>query len=82
MLKWSNADYMKNNNTTEALTSLITKGPNQRNRSHSLVRTKDVFRQPYIPEPIFIADLNHRKKVLTGELYQLANVLKSLFAAP
>jgi hypothetical protein len=69
MLKWSNADYMTNNNTTTPPTSLITKGPNQGKPQPRA----DKGRLPAdIPEPVFIADPNHRKKVLTGELYQTA----------
>jgi hypothetical protein len=69
MLKWSNADYMANNNTTEQPTSLITKGPN----AGKPQPRPDKGRLPgYIPEPLFVADPNHRKKVLTGELYGLA----------
>jgi hypothetical protein len=68
LLKWSNADYMKNNNTTEPPQVPVTKGPNV-GKPH--VRP-DKGRLPSdIPEPTFVADPNHRKKVLTGELIAL-----------
>jgi hypothetical protein len=68
LLKWSNADYMKNNKTTSPPTVPITKGPNK-GKGH--VRP-DRGRLPAdIPEPSFVADPNHRKKVLTGELIAL-----------
>jgi hypothetical protein len=68
LLKWSNADYMKNNNTSEPPQVPITKGPNQ-GKPHP---RPDRGRLPAdIPEPSFVADPNHRKKVLTGELIAL-----------
>jgi hypothetical protein len=68
MLKWSNEDWMKNNNTTEKPTTLITKGPNK----GKLQARPNKGRLPSrIPEPRFVADPNHRKKVLTGELHEL-----------
>jgi hypothetical protein len=74
MLKWSNADYMLNNMTTAKPTSLITKGPNKGKPQPR----PDRGRLPaQIPEPVFVADPNHRKKVLTGELYTLANAVVS-----
>jgi hypothetical protein len=68
LLKWSNADYMNNNNTTIAPQVQITKGPN----IGKLHPRPDRGKLPaYIPEPSFVADPNHRKKVLTGELIAL-----------
>jgi hypothetical protein len=70
MLSWSNADYMINNNTTEVPLVPKTKGINK----GKLQRRKDKGRLPgHIPEPTFVADPNHRRKVLTGELIELAN---------
>jgi hypothetical protein len=69
MLKWSNADYMKNNNTTQVPMIPISKGPNK----GKLQERPDRGRLPAdIPEPNFVADPNHRRKVLTGELIGLA----------
>jgi hypothetical protein len=74
MLKWNNADYMTNNNTTDPPTSSITKGPN----AGKMQARPDKGRLPaHIPEPLFVADPNHRKKVLTGELYSLASAVVS-----
>ena len=68
LLKWSNADHMKNNNQQEPPLVPITRGPN---KGRMQVRP-DRGRLPAdIPEPTFVADPNHRKKVLTGELYLL-----------
>jgi hypothetical protein len=70
MLKWSNEDYMKNTNTTTIPKIPITKGPNK----GKLQDRPDRGRLPSeIPEPLFVADPNHRRKVLTGELITLAN---------
>jgi hypothetical protein len=67
-LKWSNADYMRNNKTQVAPTSLISKGKNKGKPQ----RRNDRGKLPAdIPEPIFVADPNHRKKVLTGEFHKL-----------
>jgi hypothetical protein len=65
LLKWSNADYMKNNNTTTPPLVEISKGPNK-GKPHP--RPDRGRLPPDIPEPSFVADPNHRKKVLTGEL--------------
>jgi hypothetical protein len=69
MLKWSNADYMKNHNTSSPPTAPISKGPN---KGKQQVRPDKGKLPPHIPEPSFVADPNHRKKVLTGELIALA----------
>jgi hypothetical protein len=69
LLKWSNADYMKNNNSSEVPQVQITRGPNQ----GKLHPRPDKGRLPaHVPEPSFVADPNHRKKVLTGELIALS----------
>jgi hypothetical protein len=68
LLKWSNADYMANNNTTDPPLVAITRGPNQ-GKPH--VRPDRGRLPAHIPEPSFVADPNHRKKVLTGELIAL-----------
>jgi hypothetical protein len=70
MLKWSNADHMKNNNTTTPPMVPITKG---KNIGKPQVRPDRGRLPPHVPEPSFIADPNHRKKVLTGELIALAS---------
>jgi hypothetical protein len=70
MLKWSNANYMNNTNTTEVPKVPISKGPNK----GKLQDRPDRGRLPAeIPEPLFLADPNHRRKVLTGELIALAS---------
>jgi hypothetical protein len=67
-LKWSNADYMTNNNTTEIPTVPISKGPNM----GDMQQRADFGRLPgHIPEPSFVADPNHRKKVWGNVLYPL-----------
>jgi hypothetical protein len=68
MLKWSNEDWMKNNNTTDKPMAPITKGPNKgklQPRPNNRGRLSG-----HIPEPSFVADPNHRKKVMTGELHE------------
>jgi hypothetical protein len=68
LMKWSNADYMFNNKTTDAPTIPISKGPNQ---GKMRVRP-DYGKLPReIPEPVFVADPNHRRKVFVGELIAL-----------
>jgi hypothetical protein len=68
LLKWSNADYMINHRTNVPPTIPISKGPNK-GKPHP---RPDKGRLPAsIPEPIFVADPGHRKKVLTGEFQKL-----------
>ena len=63
--EWSNADHMKNHNTTVVPKEPKSKGPNK----GELQNRKDNGRLPaHIPEPEFLADPNHRKKVLTKQL--------------
>jgi hypothetical protein len=67
-LKWSNEDWKKNNNMTEEPMVPKTKGKNK----GDLQRRKDYGRLPgHIPEPTWLADPNHRRNVLTGELIGL-----------
>ena len=68
MLQWSNADHMKNNNTTTVPMVPITKG---KNTGKLQPRIDKGMLPGHIPEPTFVADPNHRRKVLTGELYKL-----------
>jgi hypothetical protein len=50
MLKWSNEDWMKNNNTTEKPTIVISKGPN---KGKQQPRPNKGRLPGHIPEPIF-----------------------------
>ena len=56
LLKWSNADYMKVNNTTEPPTVPISKGPN---KGKMQVRPDRGKLPCHVPEPTFVADPNH-----------------------
>jgi len=64
-LKWSNEDYMKNNNTTE-VPKIVNSNGNTVNRPDYGGITR------HMSEPSFKADPNHRRKILTNELYDLA----------
>jgi hypothetical protein len=69
LLWWSNADHMKNNNTTVIPKVAVTRGPN---KGVKFQDRPDRGRLPGdIPEPLFVADPNHRKKVYTGDLITL-----------
>jgi hypothetical protein len=57
LLKWSNADHMKNNNSTERPMAPITKGKNK-GKMHE--RPDKGKLRADIPEPLFVADPNHR----------------------
>jgi hypothetical protein len=70
LLKWSNADYMRNNNTTIQPTVPKTKGK-EKGKLH--IRPDRGQLPPHVPEPLFVADPNHRKKVLTGEFMKILN---------
>jgi hypothetical protein len=73
--QWSNADYLKNNSTTILPKIPISKGPNK----GKLQDRPDKGKLPAnIPEPIFVADPNHRRKVLTGELIKLDTAKKDI----
>jgi hypothetical protein len=66
--KWSNRDYMLNNNTNKIPQVPITKGP----KKGKLQDRKDKGKLPRdVPEPNFVADPNHRRMQLTGELITL-----------
>jgi hypothetical protein len=66
--QWSNADYLKNYKLTEVPMVPITVGKNK----GQLQPRKDNGKLPaHIPEPVFVADPNHRRKGLTGELIKL-----------
>jgi hypothetical protein len=68
-VRWSNADYMRNNNTNRYPMVYVTRG---KNKGIKMVKRPDNGRLPgHIPEPMFVADPNHRKKVFTGDLYAL-----------
>jgi hypothetical protein len=76
LVRWSNEDYMINNNTTEPPTVQVGKADD-----NGIVKTKprpNKGRLPgHIPEPSWVADPNHRRKVLTGELIALAKSVVS-----
>jgi hypothetical protein len=66
--QWSNADYLKNNNTDMLPMVKKKHGKNK----DELQPWPDKGKLPaHIPEPIFVADPNHRQKGLTGELIKL-----------
>ena len=62
-LKWSNEDHMTNNNTTETPTIVNRNGRTVNRPNHGELPSR-------IPELTFVADPNHRKKTLKGELYK------------
>jgi hypothetical protein len=66
--QWSSAHYMKNNNTDVLPKVAISKGKNK----GKLQDRSDKGKLPaHVPEPVFVADPNHRRKGLTGELNKL-----------
>jgi hypothetical protein len=67
-VRWSNADWMLNNNTTRAPRIMITKGDK---KGKSQPRPNKGKLPRHIPEPCWLHDPNHRKRVLTGELHKL-----------
>jgi hypothetical protein len=68
MLRWSNEDYMANTGTTVAPMVAKTKGVN----AGALQARPNKGKLPgKIPEPTFLTDPNHQKKVFTGDLYKL-----------
>jgi hypothetical protein len=71
LMKWSNADWMMNKKSATPPTSEISKGPN---KGKMQVRPDRGKLPPHIPEPVFAADLNHRRKVFTGELYAMLSM--------
>jgi hypothetical protein len=70
IMRWSNEDYMKNNNTTEPPRVFVTRGPNKGVKMQA--RPNKGKLPGDIPEPTFVADPNHRRKGLNGELVALA----------
>jgi hypothetical protein len=68
LLKWSNDDYMVNTNTTKRPTIPIGRG---KNAGKPKLRPNKGELPPHIPKPTFIADPNHRKKLLTKQLMLL-----------
>jgi hypothetical protein len=70
LLRWPNKDYMTNNNTMETPKVAVTRGPN---KGIKMQLHPDKGKLPGdIPEPSFVADQNHRRKVLNGKLVTLA----------
>ena len=72
-LSWSNIDYMANTGAAEPPQVHITRGPNKgkmqpRPAGHGRLPAR-------MPEPMFGADPNHRKKLFTGELRNIAKRL-------
>jgi hypothetical protein len=66
--KWSNANYLINNNTDILPLVPIRVGKNK----GKLQRCPDKGKLPgHVPEPLFVADPNHCRKTLTGELLKL-----------
>jgi hypothetical protein len=59
---------MKNNNTTVIPLVLKTNG---KNKGKLKIRADNGKLPSDIPEPMFVADPNHRRKGLTGELIKL-----------
>jgi hypothetical protein len=73
--QWSNADYLMNNKTTVLPQVPKTKGMNK----GKLQQRPDKGILPFdVPEPKFVADPNHRRKGLTGELIKLSKMRKSI----
>jgi hypothetical protein len=66
--QWSNADYLNNNGTMILPQIRISKGPN---KGKLQVRPDKGKLPAHVPEPLFVADPNHRRKGLTGELIKL-----------
>jgi hypothetical protein len=66
--RWSNADYMKNNNT-DVLP--MVKKQSGKNKGKLQPRPDKGKLPAHVPEPLFVADPNHRRKGLNGELIEL-----------
>lgn len=68
-LKWNNANHMTNNDTTDE--------PAIINLAGDCIKRPDCGAIPsHVPEPTFIADPNHRRKTLAGNLCALADKAK------
>jgi hypothetical protein len=66
--QWSNTDYLKNNNTNVLPMVPKTLGKNK----GDLQPRPDKGKLPgHVPEPMFVADPNHRRKLLSGDLIKL-----------
>jgi hypothetical protein len=66
--QWSNADYLKNYGLDTLPKVPISKGKNK----GKLQDRPDKGKLPaHVPEPLFVADPNHRRKGLSGELIKL-----------
>jgi hypothetical protein len=63
--QWSNKDYLKNNNT-DVLPMVPKKVGVNKGKLHP--RPNKGKLPGHIPEPLFVADPNHRRKVLSEEL--------------
>jgi hypothetical protein len=75
ILQWSNADYCKNYNTDIIPQVPITRGDNK----GKLQPRKDNGKLPgNVPEPTFVADPNHRRKTLNGELINMDTATKGV----
>jgi hypothetical protein len=66
--QWSNADYLKNNNTRDLP---MVKKKHGKNKDVLQPRPDKGKLPGHVPEPLFVADPNHRRKGLTGELIKL-----------
>jgi hypothetical protein len=66
--QWSNADYLKNNNTD--VLPMIPKRVGK-NKGELQPRPDKGKLPAHVPEPTFVADPNHRRKVLSGDLIKL-----------
>jgi hypothetical protein len=71
MVKWSNADWMINNNSTVGPRVLITNG---QLKGKTKPRESTGRLPGHIPEPSFVADPNHRRKILMKELIGIAKL--------
>ena len=66
--QWSNANYLANNNTD--VLPMVPKKVGV-NKGKLQVRPDEGKLPAHVPEPVFVADPNHRRKGLTGELIKL-----------
>ena len=67
-LRQSNADFLRNNNTTKLLQVPITRGPNKGKLQD---RPGRGGLPGHVPEPKDVSDPNYRRKILTGDLSTL-----------
>jgi hypothetical protein len=73
--QWSNADYLKNNNTDTL--PLVPKRVGKK-KGELQIRPDKGKLPGHVPEPLFVADPNHRRKTLTGEFIKLDMMKKDL----